>query len=267
MFDVRTYGNVPEEFITWVLNVLSEVYSVCDKAPSIVEVNVYETRTLYEYKMIYDAFSGVGVLSLETYMASHDAWTGIPRVHVIYEVYYEVDKRIYKSAVIHEAIHTVLHGSLEAYVASIPDSLRRLNVKHEVLWRILSLIASGIKDYEVVNYIVEHNIDPNVCYFISYNLNMLSDEIKRLKVYDVESKAQILSVVFKDIASPIALIHRGLECKDVLEALRGLTSISNYISPFVNNVLQLPRDYWVCGDLQHRINRFSNILVKHIITH
>lgn len=138
---VHVYGAGLEDFENWSLQVLQEVYQAADgEAPGLAELHLYPDRATMEAVLALEA-RRAGVIVDASYLAMHEAWTGIPRIHASLELlrYSSIQAR---SLLGHEAVHSVLHGGLEYYVLELPTASRLGAVAAQVA-------ATAVKDLEV----------------------------------------------------------------------------------------------------------------------
>ncbi len=121
---VYTHGSVPGSFVEECLGVLREVYLAAEgrgEHPGFVELHVYGDRGLLRAFLSEEA-SRLGVSVDAEFVVMHEAWTGVPRIHVPLEAR---GSRWFRPLLGHEAVHSVLHGSLAYYVVEAPEPSRR----------------------------------------------------------------------------------------------------------------------------------------------
>ncbi|RLI34310.1 hypothetical protein DRO53_03865 [Candidatus Bathyarchaeota archaeon] len=119
-----------------------------------MEVYVFDRRSLMVASL---AFSSEGLDITypydEAYITFHEAWTGIPRIHVCTEDLERLPSGIFEAALRHEAAHSVLHGSPEYYILRVPAGLaekfREKGFTDEEIKRLAYLEAVALKDFEV----------------------------------------------------------------------------------------------------------------------
>jgi len=117
---VYTHGSVPGSFIEDCMGVLREVYGVAERrgeAPGLVELHLYEDRAALRGFLSGEA-ARLGVSVDAEFVVMHEAWTGVPRIHVPLDAW---GSRWFRPLLGHEAVHNVLHGSLLYYVVEAPE--------------------------------------------------------------------------------------------------------------------------------------------------
>lgn len=149
-------GKVPEDFARLVLGVLNDFYSSVSanhERPTFVEVLIYgQGRSSLDFLYSEAAELGVGVLGY--YPVSHEAWRGWPRIHVDYERCSKLEPELLKALLVHEAAHSLIHGSREYYLVRLAQpALYPLGPPLAI--EVLYLASTVIKDLEVHRYLLE----------------------------------------------------------------------------------------------------------------
>jgi len=166
---VEVVGEVPEGFVKLVEETLGKFYSRIG-GPPLVEVYIYASREL-KLAHIEELASRYGVAVVGDFITMHEAWNGWPRIHVDYEQCSKLDRRYVEALLIHEAAHSVLHGSPIYYVVDVPPEaysdpaemaliyVASTIVKDMDVYRLLS--ESGLKEYIEVysDFIAEHQVE------------------------------------------------------------------------------------------------------------
>lgn len=92
-------------------------------------------------------------------ICAHDAWCGYPRMIICFEKWAQLGKLARMGSVRHEAVHTVLHGSLEYCIFRMPeDALRAATIKGAdsgVLDQALYFVSVAVKDFEATRFLIE----------------------------------------------------------------------------------------------------------------
>ncbi len=110
----------------------------------------------------------------------HEAYDDYPRIHVVVEDYIVWPRSLRTSTVVHEAVHAVLHGRFEFYVASGDDP------------RLLHAALTTVKDLEVSLWMAKHGFREELGVLREYwdarvqgcgLLEEVMDEARRLAVY------------------------------------------------------------------------------------
>ncbi|MCS7099340.1 MAG: hypothetical protein RMH84_02015 [Sulfolobales archaeon] len=162
------FGKVPEEFVGFVLSSLDRVYSSAadlEERPAFVEVAIYETSGRLLEFLVSEA-GELGVSAVGLHLVSHEAWRGWPRIHVDYEKLSQLDPETAAALVVHEAVHSLVHGSRRYY--EVPLGALGGGAPHEV--ELLYLASTAAKDVEVHSYLVERVSPRFVELYAQYSL-------------------------------------------------------------------------------------------------
>ncbi|BEP17212.1 hypothetical protein PYJP_05640 [Pyrofollis japonicus] len=124
-----------------VLSVLKRVYERVG-GEGFVEIIFYESREEMEAFLRREA-ARVGVVVDASFPIMHEAWTGTPRIHLVPREL-EGLGRVGKAFLVHEAFHSVLHGSLEYYIVALPSGETTVDS-----WTAAYIAATSVKDLEV----------------------------------------------------------------------------------------------------------------------
>jgi len=106
----------------------------------LVELIIHESREAMETFLRQEA-ERLGVVIDASFPVVHEAWTGVPRIHVVPQELRQLGD-VGKAFLVHEAFHSILHGSLEYYIVTLPGS-------DEASWLAAYIAATSIKDLEV----------------------------------------------------------------------------------------------------------------------
>ncbi|MGC9149341.1 MAG: hypothetical protein ACP5GI_07890 [Sulfolobales archaeon] len=162
-------GSIPEEFMREVETILRTFYSSVNTDLEYVEVYVYETSEKKRYYLHSEA-TELGVLALGDFIVSHDAWRGWPRIHVDYELCKDLSKEYLETLLIHEAVHSVLHGSIDFYIASISGELLE-EFDPYVASEIIYLASVIVKDLDVFRFLIRNNMSRYVEKYLELSVN------------------------------------------------------------------------------------------------
>lgn len=153
---VSKFGEISHETVDSTVKTMTECYERL-KPHNVELVDLY----LFERSSAADAFlskeaSDAGVVSApfgELFFATHDAWRGTPRIILCLEKMQRLPELVQVGGIRHEVGHSVLHGSIEYYLLSLPPALLelvdRLGLLTEYAMNLLYLISIAVKDYEV----------------------------------------------------------------------------------------------------------------------
>jgi len=265
---VKRYGSIDEGFISWIIGILDSVYKTSEEPPLIVELHVYESNDLYRTYALLERLSlDIKHLDVEEYLAYHDAWYGVPRIHVIYEVSNRVNKHVFKSAIIHEAVHSILHGDVASYLVTLPQKLNSLTLNDNVKWEFITIIASSIKDVEVTSYILERKLDPNLLDFIRYNVRISEEDLEllRLAVEGYEFKLLAIASLLKMLAPLSSLLLYNIVSDELIEEVDNI--ICKYPNDISDIVWRLVREVIpsIRGDLQDKLDTITDFIIDSIM--
>ena len=115
-----------------------------------VELIVHESRGAMETFLRQEA-ERLGVVVDASFPVVHEAWTGVPRIHVVPQELRQLGD-VGKAFLVHEAFHSILHGSLEYYIVTLPGS-------DEASWLAAYIAATSIKDLEVHIHMKRHGFE------------------------------------------------------------------------------------------------------------
>jgi hypothetical protein len=114
----------------------------------------------------YQAFSrsekdALGVVTGEEteFLATHDAWSGYPRIHICQERLTGIPSSIIQGVVHHEIAHALNHGTLEFYTFTFSKGLQEAARSHgldmSLLQQCVYFLSVAIKDREVVRWLAQ----------------------------------------------------------------------------------------------------------------
>ena len=125
---IQNFGKIPEEDKLEIQSIMKEFYQRLKfHELEIVDLIIFENSSLMEaYSKLQQDSIRVYSTGFETgFIASHEAWTGIPRILVCFDRLKKLEPIMKKAILRHEAAHSVLHGSPEYYIFQIPRSLSK----------------------------------------------------------------------------------------------------------------------------------------------
>ena len=158
-------GRVPNGFKSGVESILREFYARAStkyRVPIIVEVVVYGSTDLLLSSLVSEA-SSLGVSIISIYPVMHEAWRGLPRIHVNYEECSKLPESVLKAMLVHEAAHSVLHGDVRAYMLSLP-----FLSASESLLKAAYMASTAVKDYEVSRLLADIGYVDELRSYIQY---------------------------------------------------------------------------------------------------
>ncbi len=194
--DIKVYlyviGSVPEQFTRKVLRVLQEFYENINNVPlpSLVEVYVYE-NTKAKLRVLEEEAISSGVLVVGDYVTLHEAWRGWPRIHVDYEKTRSLKPKHLEALLIHEAVHSVLHGSPLYYLVTMDPELIEA-YGYENALKLVYTASTIVKDLEVHKFLVDQGCREQVKAYMEY---IVERQLKDLECRNLLEKLQLAKLI------------------------------------------------------------------------
>ncbi len=244
---VRVVGSVPRGFAVFVERVLSGFYSSLDEGslPELVEVYIYGSRMEKLSFLEYEARE-LGVAAIGDFATLHEAWRGWPRIHVDYEACSGLEKRFVEALLVHEAGHSVLHGSPLFYTIAIDRAvIEELGIDQGL--RVLYLCSTAIKDLEVHRLLYSASFAKQLRSYGEFVARQIA-ELRCCSYVDIAQLAKLLTpcVVLEELC-PTLMNSLDPSCKcgnlaeAVLKALRNLecSDLDTCVSKLARTIIQL----------------------------
>lgn len=247
---LSSFGRIPKAFTEFILGVLKDFYSSSSPdrgKPVFVEVFVYGPE-YSSSEFLYKEALGEGVEVLGDYLVSHEAWRGWPRIHVDYEKCSKLELEILRALLIHEAAHSVVHGSKDYYLVSLDRGILTL-LGHLYGVEAVYVASTAVKDFEVHEYLMESGYRKEVEQYAQYAMREAAD-LRCTDLLEVLSFAKLVSpCVFVDCSSVLNLLT-GSTCGKILEPVlrilgeigssgAGLTEKSNALVKSAASILSM----------------------------
>ncbi len=207
----KLVGNVDKEFVKKAIDLLSSFYALVRRrgfsTPYLVDVYFYENKEKALRFLELEAFRrGVRVLSI--YPAMHEAWSGLPRIHLIVNELKAIDDHSRRSIILHEATHSVLHSGVKYYVVSLPSNSDLAKCERDFLAKALSLSAAIVKDFEVFRLLRDLGLENEIMCYATFT----SKELSSVGCNDVEQALNLTKLL-----APLAFIKREELPKDYVQ--------------------------------------------------
>ncbi len=169
---VTKIGNINEEDVKNIISIMQECYERI-KNLEIVDLYIFEKGIDMQYFKMKDRIERISSISLEEeFFATHDAYYGIPRIMIAIDKLNKLPKEVWIGGIEHEVAHSILHGSIEYYVFSIPNILIEYSKKYpnlkNFLGDIVYLISIAIKDYEVTDLLCKYDYIKEQYEYVKY---------------------------------------------------------------------------------------------------
>jgi hypothetical protein len=204
---IRKFGNINEEDIKKIISIMQECYERIEiKNVEMVDLYIFEKGfSMKEFKR-GEKVEKLSSLSLEEeFFATHDAYHGIPRIMIAIDKLNELPENVRIGGIRHEVAHSILHGSLDYYIFSIPSILIEYSKKYSDLKKffgdITYLISIAIKDYEVTNLLCKYGYIEDQYEYVKY---FLKHSIEEKETWEIVKNNFSLTLLF--IASLIKII-------------------------------------------------------------
>lgn len=148
------HGSPSPAWESRVRRILEECYPrLGPPLPHRVELHLLETAArLEEFLAREKAALGIVTSGEESFVCTHDAWRGEPRLLVCLERLAQFTEEAAQGAIRHEAAHSVLHGHPRYYMFRIAQDCRaqanQLGMEMPLLQQLLFLVSVAVKDFE-----------------------------------------------------------------------------------------------------------------------
>ena len=229
---LQSYGRIPDEAKGEIRELMEDCFrKLSPPSPEIVDVILFEDSSRMEGYLLAEQNS-VGVYSQgldAKFVATHEAWTGIPRILVCYERLQELSPQLRRAVVRHEAAHSILHGSPEYYIFPIPRPLLKASEKYDLprdyTLHILYLLAMGVKDYEATRILLDHGYVEDQIEYAWHFCKTGIDDLEAWKISKGDPKKELLCLAgrFKDFACVTAVMtHHGSNVVELAAAKKEL---------------------------------------------
>lgn len=200
IFATNTVGR---EFIDYVISILREFYERVGEVPEFAEVYIYGLR---REKLMYiesEALS-LGILAVGDFVTLHEAWRGYPRIHISVEDLQGYSQEIIRTLIVHEAAHSLLHGSLKYYFVSIigTDDEVISSLDQQALVKAVYFASTAIKDLDVSAFLVSKGLIEDAKAYAEFSASQIHEVLNRNDIVSLLHTAKLLAP-----AIPLSLIH------------------------------------------------------------
>ena len=185
-------GSVPKDFMDFVSETLNSFYRSLSGLfpPELVEAYVYGSSR--EKILFLEAEArDLGVIAVGDFITVHEAWRGWPRIHIDYEKCHSLQLEYIKALILHEAAHSVLHGSPLYYMVNIDRKLIE-DFGFEYAAKIIYLSSTVVKDLDVHKLLAEHGYRGYVEKYFEFLRNV---QLRDMKCDDVLSFLELAKVL------------------------------------------------------------------------
>jgi len=214
LFQVERHGHILEKEASDILSFLEGCYDrIRPVGLDLVEIVLFENDRLWRSHMTAER-RRAGVPSSDfddAFIATHDAWTGIPRISISLDRRKALARPVWEGALRHEAGHSILHGSLEYYVLPMPKALTDIAHKFHTLTGhltdILYLLSVAVKDMEVTKLLVSNGYVEDQAAYARFVMKPTEQDQYAWSLSSIAAEARALCQVgrLKDIAAAAVL--------------------------------------------------------------
>jgi len=230
---VKKVGKVDEVWLGTVLRVMRESHGkILLQKPEMVDLYFFQKTSalsaFLERERIEHRVSAAS--EEESFLALHDAWTGIPRIMVSEEKLRKVPEIVAIGGINHEVGHSILHGSPEYYAFPMPKEYREVSEKYglaqSVMNNILTLTAIAVKDYEVTRLLLAYNFLEEQAQFCLHFLRPEEEDRIALELAKHSPSAMIVLLVasIKVISCAAPILGKETYGSSIMEAMRSALS-------------------------------------------
>jgi hypothetical protein len=233
---VNVVGSVSREFVELVLELIVGAYRVLESSPELLELYIYESSEVKRRVLLSEALE-LGISVLGDYPVSHDAWTGWPRIHVDYEACRDLRREYLRALLYHEAVHSILHGSLASYIVSTGDLEGRL-LEVDLLEAVY-LASVVVKDIEVHSYLAERKLHDILREYYEYTSSSLR-EVRCSALPGLLELAKLISpCLYIDCGDVSKLLHETCKSRvsEILSILERVESAQGDLSSRTRKLL------------------------------
>ncbi len=195
---IETHGVVSREVAVGIQEQVRACYdALSGPLPTVVALSLFDTLARWqEYAVQRRAEAGVVTAGDEGFLATHDAWEGIPRLNVCLERLQAHSWLLQKGALHQVVAHSILHGGPEFYRFLVPRTLversRTWGIDVQVLQQVLYFVAVAVKSYQAVRLLVEHGFIEDQVALARYQLQSDEDDVALWRMARWEPRARLL---------------------------------------------------------------------------
>lgn len=217
-------GYVPQQYEKQLRQTLDDCYLRLG-APKCgqVEVHIVDTASRMEAFLHKEKTElGIDTIGEESFLCTHDAWRGVPRLLICIERLSQISKAASFGVIRHEVAHTILHGDPLYYMFTINNECQTLAqakaIDMVVLKQIVYYISVAVKDFEVTRFLVNHNyIECQAAFALEQLLKVTEDDKLAWRLAKSNPKARALYLAAQ--LKPLLFTHPLLAVADNREQL------------------------------------------------
>jgi len=266
---VRRFGELKEEFVQRVFKIINDCYERAgDIDLKLVDLYLFENASLLGAFLDKEKRElGIKTSAFEhSFFSFHDAWRGIPRIMVAYDKLLSLPETVAESCLIHEAAHTLLHGSLEHYSFSIPTVLLELieegEISRQLAWNLLYLVSIAVKDYEVSRLLYKCGFLEELNTYVGFFLEPSQEDVEAWGLVKNHRLAKFLYLtsLLKTLCCAVPLL-KDKECGE--EIAGSIAKSIEYLSSDLREILMDVIE--TCLEFGENTHFNVNLLLKKIV--
>jgi hypothetical protein len=243
LLHVERHGRILDQEVRDILGFLEECYGrLRPVGLDLVEIVLFENDRLWRSQMAAERRRARATSSDfdDAFIATHDAWTGIPRISISLDRQKALARPVWEGALHHEAGHSILHGSLEYYVLPMPKPLLDVaHVFHTVtshLTDILYLLSVAVKDMEVTKLLVSNGYVEDQAAYARFVMKPTEQDQYAWGLSSIAAEARVLCLVgrLKDLAAATVLASGS---HSPLVGLEEIEESNRYLPPEARTAL------------------------------
>lgn len=220
---LEVYGDISVEDALSIRQEVMACYQALRALPLPAEVHLglFDTFARWrDYAVRCREEAGVVTAGEEGFLATHDAWEGLPRLSVCLERL-RAHPLLLQQGALHQVVaHSVLHGRPDYYRFQVPKSLLEataaLGWEHQVLLQVLYFVSIAVKGREAAALLVEHGFVQDQIALAFYQLEKREDDAQLWKMARWEPQARVLYLAAQ--LRPLLYLRPLLPYAPVLES-------------------------------------------------
>lgn len=160
--DIFPQGIIDQSFLVKAREWAGEVLEKTEPRTVLNQISIYlweKGKDFQEFDAREKAELGVVTGGESDFLATHEAWRGLPRIHISLEKIQGISEEVVRGVVQHEIAHALLHGKPEFYQFRFTEQLleagRSAGLDFPMIQQWVYLLSIAIKDEEVARLLGE----------------------------------------------------------------------------------------------------------------
>lgn len=220
---LEVYGDISVEEALAIRQEVMACYEVLRARPLPAAVNLGLFDTLDQWRAYAKRCreeAGVVTAGEEGFLATHDAWEGVPRLSVCLERLRGHPRLLQQGALRQVVAHSILHGRPDYYRFQVPKALLEataaLGWESQVLLQLLYFVSIAVKGREAAALLVEHGFVPDQIALAFYQLEKRPDDEELWQMARWEPRARVLYLAAQ--LRPLLYLHPLLAVAPALQS-------------------------------------------------